>query len=468
VELHRLTALQQSEGLRRGDFTCVELTDHHLRRTEALDARVGAFITVTADDALRQARRVDERIRVGDAPAGPLLGCTAPVKDLDFVAGVRCTFGSEVFATLTAPADSDFVRRLRAAGLIITGKTNTPEFGLPCYTENRIAPAARTPWDLSRSAGGSSGGAAAAVATGLAAVAPGSDGGGSIRIPASVTGLVGIKPSRGRIGPGPGVDEVGELGVLGPLGRTVADAAALLDVMAGTSPGDTFALPPGPSFLDAARRDPPRLRIGRYSQPVIVDTDVAPECLAAYGEATALLLRLGHEVVDVPRPYGPEAVDAFETVWAAGVAAIPLPAGSEERIMPLTGWLLERGRGHSAADTFRAVRTMRLLSRSAIEAGQQFDAILTPALAQPPAAVGGLRDELDPAADFAAQKAFTPFTSPYNVSGQPALSFPMSWTAAGLPIGVQLVARPRDEYTIISLAAQMERAADGRPTHDLW
>lgn len=470
MSLHRLTALEQSQGLRDRDFTAVELTEEHLRRTEAHDDAVGAFITVTADKALDQARAIDAQLAADTAPDSPLLGVTAPVKDLDMLAGVRCTFGSRVFSDFVAPADDDFVGRMRSAGLIITGKTNTPEFGLPCYTENLVAPPARTPWDLARSAGGSSGGAAAAVATGLAAVAQGSDGGGSIRIPASVTGLVGIKPSRGRVGLGPRVDELGELAVVGPLARTVADAAALLDVLAGSSPGDRFAMPDTEpdAFLAAAASDPPRLRIGRYREPVIVDAEVDPECVAAYERASELLESLGHIVEDTRRPFGPESVPAFEVVWAGGVAALPLPPGADEQIMPLTRWLMERGRRTSAADVFDAVRVMRLVSRLAIEESDRFDAVLTPALAQLPAPVGSLRDLDDPAADFDAQKAFTPFTAPYNVTGQPALSLPVMWTPAGLPVAVQLVGRPRDEYTIIALAAQMERASGPRPRHDLW
>jgi amidase len=161
-------------------------------------------------------------------------------------------------------------------------------------------------------------------------------------------------------------------------------------------------------------------------------------------------------------------VDAFETVWAGSVASLPLPEGVAAELMPLTAWLSDKGRGYSAADAFRAIRRMRLVTRSAIEHSIAYDAVLTPALAQVPALVGGLRDDADPAADFEAQKAFTPFTAPYNVTGQPALSFPMRWNDAGLPIGVQLVGRPRDEYTIISLAAQMERAVGDRPGHGMW
>jgi amidase len=471
TQLHDLTALQQATSIRAGEFTSVELTTHYLERTDTYDRTVGAFVTVIADDALAQAAAIDQRLRQDDAPPHALIGCVAPVKDLDMVAGVRYTMGSAACADDIAPVDADFVRRMRAAGLVITGKTNTPEFGLPCYTENEIAPTARTPWDLDRSAGGSSGGAAAAVSTGLASVAQGSDGGGSIRIPASVTGLVGIKTSRGRVGHSPFIDSVGELGAIGPLARTVADAAAFLDVLAGSSPGDPFGLSaeaPG-AFLSAAEREPRRLRIGRFSRPIIADVAVAQECLAAFEEASSLLVELGHDVEDIQRPYGPEVVPAFETVWAAGAASIPLTPEQEELILPLTRYLREWGSTISAADVLRAVWTMRTVARAAIEATFRFDAVLTPGLAQPPAMVGALRDDDDPAADFRLQKEYTPFTSPFNVSGQPAVSVPVHQTGAGLPIGVQLVGRPRDEATVISLAGQMERAVRWyERRHPLW
>ena len=231
--------------------------------------------------------------------------------------------------------------QLRAAGAVFTGKTATPEFGLPCYTETRIGPPARTPWDLSRSAGGSSGGAGAAVASGLAPAAQGSDGGGSIRIPASVCGLFGIKPSRGRISSAPLMPDLVGLGVDGPLARTVADAALLLDVMTGNNPGDMYTqppLPPGETFLAHARRDPGRLRIGRTLQHPVDGGEVHPDCVAAYEEASMLLADLGHEVVDIQAPLSPDAVPFFETLWYAMATLAPVrpsPRGPPAPAHPL-------------------------------------------------------------------------------------------------------------------------------------
>jgi amidase len=473
--LHDLTALEQAAAVRRAEVSPVELVDHYLARAEQWDEALGAYVLRTPDLAREQARAAEqaavEARRDGEPERlGVLHGVPCPVKDLNFVAGVPCRLGSVVFS-LVPEADDNVVVRLRQGGLSFLGKTNTPEFGLPCYTETEIAPPARTPWDLQRSAGGSSGGAAAAVAGGLAPLAHGSDGGGSIRIPASVCGLVGLKTSRGRISSGPLRDAPGDLPVNGPLARTVSDAAALLDIMAGAFPGDPVPSPPIPDggFLAAARRPPGRLRIGRYAAPVIAEAVVDPECLAGWERASDLLSDLGHEVVEAQRPFGPEVVGTFETVWSALAALTPVLPEDEERLMPLTRWLRSRGRAQSGAELMGSLAFLRILARAAMAGSETYDVVLTPTLAQLPALVGGLRDDDDPAGDFEAQKRFTPFTATYNVTGQPALSLPLHWTPEGLPVGVQLVGRAGDEATLLSLGGQLEAAApwaDRRP--DCW
>ncbi|MFN8148156.1 MAG: amidase [Candidatus Nanopelagicales bacterium] len=466
TELHELSALEQAALVRRREVSSVELTEHHLRRADALDAAVGAFITRADDLALDLAAAADARVAAAqpDEVLPALLGTVVPVKDLDALAGVRMTGGSVVF-DVVPEQDDHVVALMRAAGLVLSGKTNAPEFGLPCYTEPDVAPPARTPWDLSRSAGGSSGGAAAAVAAGIAAAAQGNDGGGSLRIPASVCGLVTIKPSRGRISNAPWPDSLGELTTHGPLARTVADAAALLDVMAGPTPGDVLVPRPladGDSFLAAAGRAPGRLRIGRYAVPVIAETDVDPVVLAVHDDASRLLESLGHEVEDIEPPFGPDQVHAFEAVWSILALGVPLDPADEDRLRPLTRWLRERGRSVSGEQLSASVSLMRSLTRRTVESTYAYDAVLTPTLAALPAPVGGLRDDADPAADFEAQKRFTPFTSPYNISGQPAVSLPLGWPevdGAELPVGVQLVGRPGEEALLVSLAAQLEAAA---------
>jgi len=235
-----------------------------------------------------------------------------------------------------------------------------------------------------------------------------------------------------------------------------AGAATLLPVVEGT-------------FLEAADRDPGRLRIGRYATPVIAEAVVDAECLAAYDAASLLLESLGHTVEDVAPPWRPSMVGAFVAVWSTLALAIPIPEADEPGLTALTRWLRERGRGVSGLDLANAVSLMQTLTRDSLVATSGYDVVLTPTLAQVPSLVGGIRDDADPAADFEAQKRFTPFTSPYNVTGQPAISVPLHWAevdGATLPVGIQLVGRPADEATLISLAAQLEAAApwaDRRP-----
>jgi amidase len=359
------------------------------------------------------------------------------------------------------------VTLLRAAGTISLGKTNTPELGLPCYTEPDVAPPARTPWDLSRSAGGSSGGAGAAVAAGLVPFAQGSDGGGSIRIPASVCGLFGIKPSRGRVSNGPRGNDTLGLSGCGPLARTVADAAAMLDALAMPQPGDPhWAPPPAEPFLTQVGRDPGRLRIGRYAVNVL-GVPVDPACTTAWEEASALLAELGHDVIDLPTPELAGLYPAFVTLWSVGAASAPVPPDREHLLRPLTRWLREIGRGFSGADLLTASGTLQAAARTHLQDTWAYDAVLTPTLAQLPAPVGGLRDDADPQSDFGAQAAFTPYTSLYNMTGQPAVSVPLHQTADGLPVGVQLVGRSADEATLLRLAGQLEAARPWAGMHPL-
>ncbi|MFC1418628.1 amidase [Streptacidiphilus cavernicola] len=457
TQLHDLTALEQGELISTGKLSPVELTDHYLDRIDRLNATVGAYITVTPELAREQAAKAEAALRE-DRPLSPLHGVPVPVKDLNFVAGVRTTLGSAAFAEHVPETDDHVVSKLREAGTVLLGKTNTPEFGLPCYTENEIAPPARTPWDLDRSAGGSSGGAGAAVAAGLAPLAQGSDGGGSIRIPASVCGLFGIKPSRGRISSGPTLYDISGLSTAGPLARTVADAAALLDVMSGPMPGDPYtapALPPGETFLDQVAREPAALRVAVLTTPSIPGITVHPDCLAATESAAELLASLGHRPQALELPADDNLRVVFERVWAVMAAARPAP--DESLLMPLTRHLRALGREVSGPDFAAALYTFRAVGALVATLQQDFDVILTPTLAQPPALVGGLRDDRDPVREFGNLTAFTPFTGLYNSTGQPSVSLPLYWNEAGLPIGVMLGGRYGDEATLISLSAQLER-----------
>lgn len=464
TDLHDLTALEQADAVRAGTVSPVELVEHCLGRIAALDGDVGAFVTVTADVARAQAREAEQAVRAG-APLPPLHGVPVAVKDLDNVAGVPTRFGSAVTEGFVPDWSDTVVVRLREAGTISLGKTATPEFGLPCYTETALG-TTRNPWDLRLSPGGSSGGAAAAVAAGMLPFAQGSDGGGSVRIPASACGLFGIKTSRGRISRGPVLGDLTGLSWHGPLARTVADAAALLDAMAGPGLGDPhWAPPPAQTFLSAAHEQPGRLRVGRTRVPVVADAEVHPHVVEAYDAASALLEELGHEVVDVPPPFGPELLPHFRVLWSVSAATAPVPPGQEGRLRPLTRWLRELGQSRSAVEFASATSALQAASRRAITATAHCDVVLTPTLAQPPVPVGWFDDGVGPEEEFERMTRWTPFTAVVNTTGQPAVSVPLHVSPDGLPIGVQLVGRPADELTLLRLSAQLEQVRPWRDRH---
>ncbi|WP_301125649.1 amidase [Streptomyces cacaoi] len=472
--LHDLTATEQAAAIRAGTVSPVELTRHYLERVDRLGADLGAFVTVTGELALDQAAAAEKEAlaaRREGRGLPPLHGVPVPVKDLNNVAGVPTSLGSAAFEGLVPEVDDHVAARLRAGGSPMPGKTNTPEFGLPSHTENRIAPPARCPWDTTRSAGGSSGGAAAAVAAGLAPVAHASDGGGSTRIPASVCGLFGIKPSRGLVSSGPTLHDVTGLATSGALGRTVRDAATLLDVLAGPMPGDPYAapaLPPGDTYAACAPpgRAPGRLRIATLTDPPLPDAELHPECLAATRGAAELLRELGHEVDEVALPSDGSIAVAFTKVWAVLAALRPVPEEREELLMPLTRHMRERGRRIPAPEFAAALSTFRSLGQAvadtllATEGG--YDMILSPTLSRPPLPVGALRCDADPAEEFRRIGAFTPFTPLYNATGQPAVSLPLHRTPEGLPVGVMLGGRYGEDAALLSVSAQLEAA---RPWH---
>ena len=462
TELHELTALELAAAYRAADTTPTEVVDHLLGRVAAYSDAVGAFVTVTADSARRTAAAAGRLLRADPEGTAPLLGVPTGIKDLNATAGVRTTFGSTVTADTVPRVSDELVLRLERAGLISLGKTNTPEFGSPCYTEPDTAPPARTPYDLGRSAGGSSGGAAAAVAAGLLPVAQGSDGGGSIRIPASVCALVGLKPSRGRVSAAPLYGDVSGLSVAGPLATTVRDAAAMLNSLAGPAVGDpswAAPLPAGETFLTHCDHAPARLRIARFATPPIAAGPVHPEALAAYETTADLLDRLGHLVEEIDLAVPDPTVALFETVWSVGAASWPVAADREAELRPLSRWLRARGRMVSGPEFAQALVGMRQAAAAVLVSLASYDAVLTPTLAQPPAPIGALRNDDDPAGDFEAQKRFTPFTALWNVTGMPAVSLPVHWTTDQLPVGVMLAGRPGADAALLRLAAQVEAAS---------
>lgn len=468
ADLHELTARELAGAIRRTETTPTEVAEHTRRRIDALDEQVGAFVTPTPDLATEQAEAAEATLvstERSNEQLPPLLGVPLPIKDLAMVAGVPMRAGSAALQDFIAPVDDGVVTRFRQAGSLMVGKTNTPEIGLPCYTEPDIAPPARTPWDLTRGAGGSSGGAAAAVAAGIVPIAHGNDGGGSIRIPAASCGLVGLKVSRGRISTGPhGVDGPG-LATNGVLTRDVRDTAMALDVLRPGWPGDTYRLPgPATSFLDACDRREEHLRIGVVTTPFITpDAPVHPEALAAVELASRALDGLGHHVAQAPLPFEPEKWLPFLEVWSAMAAGAPIPPEAEHLLVPLSRWMRERGRGVDALTYASAISAGQQLARASATAWQDFDVILTPSLAQPPAPLGSIRNDEDPESDFWAQCAFTPWSSTWNVIGRPAISLPLHQAAVDdggpeLPFGVTMGADLGQEERLLSLSAALEEA----------
>ncbi|GGO08021.1 amidase [Micromonospora parathelypteridis] len=467
-EPHDLTALEQAAAISRGELSSVDLVEHYLRRVAALGDTVGAFVTVTPDLAREAARAADS------APVearGPLHGVPTAFKDLTLTAGVRTTFGSAAFRNFVPPVDADVVRLIKAAGLVSLGKTTTSELGCSLYSEGRVAPPARNPWELAYTAGGSSGGAAAAVAAGLVPVAQGSDGGGSLRIPASLCGLVGYKPSRGLVSGGPLGSGAFGLPTSGPLGRTVTDVAALLDVMAVPVPGEPYLPPPTPpgGYLTAARQAAPGpLRIGRFTTPMLADEPVHPDCVAAVDRAAALLTAAGHEVVEVPPPLGPAAWPLFEILWYV-LALTPVPPQLEAELLPLTRLLRARGAEISAGTLAATLGELQAQVRLGARRTAGCDLLLCPTLAAPQAPVGWFTADGDPAADFDRQRRFSPYCAIFNVTGDPSVSLPLGTTTDGLPVGVLLTGRYGDDARLIATAAQLEDSSDGWDRHPaIW
>lgn len=461
-ELAFAGVLDLAARVRAREVSPLELVDLYLERIEALDPQLNAYVTVDADGA-RAAARVAERT-TSDVP---FHGVPLSIKDLHETAGLRTTYSTKAYADYVPDFDQAAVRRLRDAGFVFLGKTNTPELGTIAQTESALNGDCRNPWDTGRTPGGSSGGAAAATAAGLCPAAHGSDGGGSIRIPASCCGLVGLKPSRGRVSPAPyGSGSLG-LSTSGSLTRSVRDTAALLDVLAGAEPGEFFVAPePSGPFLAEADVEPGRLRIAFTTEPPIaVPHDDA--CVTAVRETAELLAGLGHDVWEATPPWpSDELLVHFVRVWQVG----PAIAGIDDLSLlePINRALAEDARATPSPDLALAVTQLQGIVRKLVAFWADVDVLVTPTLALEPVPVGWTHEDTDgdPHAAFARQLLFTPYTAIVNVTGQPAMSLPLHWSEQGLPVGVHFVGAPFAEATLIRLAAQLERArpwADRRP-----
>ena len=458
LELAFLPAVEQARLIRDGEATSGELVELYLERIATLDPSLNAFVTVCGELALEAAHACDA------TPGGaPFHGVPIAVKDLASTAGIRTTYSSRAYAEYVPAFDTAVVRRIREAGFVILGKTNTPEFGTVAFTESELNGATRNPWNLELTPGGSSGGAAAAVAAGLVPIAHASDGGGSIRIPASCCGLFGLKPSRGRISSAP-FGSLEGLSTAGPMARSVADAAALLDVLAGYEPGDPYwVAPPDRPFGVTTTEPPPRLRVAVTSTPPI-DTPVDPECIGALDEAAVLLAELGHDVREATPPWSEaELLQAFIAVWQVGPALHPVDPAL---LTPLNRGLVDAASVASAADYARAVASLQALARRIVAFWSDTDIVLTPTLALPPVPIGWQEEVEGPIEQLLRNTQFTPFTAVANLTGQPAMSLPLHWSDAGLPIGTHAIGPPAGDALLLSLAAEIEAArpwADRRP-----
>ena len=456
-----LDAIAQAELVHRREVLPVELLEAAITRIESLNPRLNAVVTRLYDHARAATAR--------EIPAGPFSGVPFLLKDLGAsYAGAPMTSGSRLFQNYVPDHDSELVRRLKNAGVIIVGKTNAAELGILPTTEPALFGPARNPWDMSKTTGGSSGGSAAAVAAGLVPMAQGGDGGGSIRIPASCCGVFGLKPTRARTPLGPDVGDImSGLVVVHALTRSVRDSAALLDATAGPDLGDPYSAPPqSRPYIQEVGAEPGRLRIGFMTKTFKGD-EVHNDCVEAIHDAARLCFTLGHQVEEVsPVIDGERLESSFTVLWAAGCAGF-LDAYSQrtsrpvdlEQVEPLTRALYEMGRSFTASDYLVAVRWLQGVSRQIAHYFQDVDVWLTPTLAEPPVTLGTFESTPgDPLRGFYRSFEYVPFTPICNVTGQPAMSVPLYWNTDGLPVGVHFIGRYGDEAMLFRLAAQLEEA----------
>jgi amidase len=464
-----LDATAQAELVRSGDASPKELVEAAIARIEAVNPKLDAVIRTRFDAARAEA--------AGDLPDGPFRGVPFLLKDLGaHVAGEPTAHGLNLLHDVPRQETSYLAEQFRAAGFIVVGRTNVPEFGTTVTTEPRGFPPARNPWNTDHSTGGSSGGSAAAVASGMVAAAHANDGGGSIRIPASECGLVGLKPTRARVSQGPETGEAWAGGTIdGAVTRTVRDAAAILDAISTPMTGEPYYAPPLPGPLrDEVGRDPGKLRIGFVDRPGVDGYLDDPECRAAVANATELLESLGHHVEDA----APAAMleEEFGRHFAVVIAAdterelqefeqlLGRPIADDE-IEPRNLTYRQWGRTIGAVDYLQARSWLGGWTRRMAEWWTSYDVLVTPTLGAPPPRLGWFT-EAGPSGEGQRIVSFIPYTAQFNMTGQPAVSLPLHWSADGLPVGVQLVGAYGREDLLVRLSAQLEQAApwaDRRP-----
>lgn len=453
-----------------GELSAREAASHFLSAIESRNRQLGAFVTVTAEQAVTDAKAADKLhaklIREGRPEKLPLLhGMPIAFKDLTDVAGVPTTHGSAALEHKPAPEDGALAAALKDQGVISLGKTQVPEFGLTAYSENRVAPPSRNPHSLARSSGGSSGGSAAAVAAGLVPFAPGTDGGGSIRIPAGACGLVGLKPGRGLVPSGASAGDAAKLVVAGPLARTAADAALLMDALVPQHQA------PDGGYLANVGLAPEPLRIGvSLDSPWagVYPFEVEPEAMDALERGAELLEKTGHSLTEAEIRYDNRYPEAFTTAWTAGVGSARIAPQREALLTPLTRTFRRRAQQRSALKVNEALGFLRQFEHDTVTQYSGWDVILMPTLAQTPRPIGwftggGHSGEPWPSEwagdadeDYKRQCEYAPWSSMVNVCGLPAISIPVHTTAAGLPMGIQVIGRMGSELLLLQLAAALE------------
>ena len=463
-ELCWLSATDVAGLIRRRKISPVEVVDAVLGRIDRLNPQINAYVTVTGDEARRAARAAERMLGRRQGALGPLHGVPFSVKDLVATRGVRTTFGTRLFADTVPGEDAPMVARLRAAGAIMVGKTNTPMFGWLGATHNLLFGATRNPWRLDRTPGGSSGGASAAVAAGLGPIAVGTDGGGSIRIPASFAGIFGHKPSHGRIPVYP-ASATWSLSHIGPMTRTVADAALMMQVCAGPDPHDPCSLPPdGTNYVQAIRGGVKGLRVA-YAEDLGNLTALDPEVRRSTARAARAFRELGCRVETVA-PRWPSPAEAWLEIFCGGLTTRLLPYRDRfDEIEPGLRAIVEATAGQALPRYVQAWHDWLAWWQHPRALFDRYDLLLTPTVACPPFPVG-LDHPAAVAGKAVSPYGWLPYTYPFNLTGQPAASVPCGFTRDGLPIGLQIVGRRFDDGTVLRAAAAFERArpwANARP-----
>jgi len=464
-----MTARQLASAYRRKKLSPVEVVDAVLERIERLNPKLNAFCLIRAQEARREAKRAETVFKRRRNNIEPMCGIPVSIKDLIFTKGIRTTGGSRIFENFVPDQDEAPVARLREAGAIIVGKTNTPEFGYLAVTHNPLFGITRNPWDLDRTSGGSSGGAAAATAAGLCPLSLGSDGGGSIRIPASLCGVFGFKASFGRVPHQPGFPGWETLSHTGPITRTVADAAFMMDVIAGPDDFDRHSLPDIENTYSGSMRGSLKGTKVAWS-PDLGYATVEPEVLEITGRAVRAFREVGCRVKEYAPDFGsPEQIFAPMVFAEFGAALGDKLDEWSDKIDPPLAILVERGKQISAADYVRATFARQEFHAQVQKIFEKFEFLLTPTLAAPAFEAGKMAPDKVAGKRLASAIGWMPFTYPFNLTGQPAASVPCGFTQDGLPVGLQIVGRRHDDIGVLRMAAAFERIrpwADKKPQLD--